>query len=169
MQDILNQRSKLYELIQKIKTKNPPEKTSKAMKIIKTLLTNIRNNPEELKFRILKTTNPNIASSVMNIIGIGDLLSFLGYVAKYDGNFVLEATDLNNVELCLNILNTDINQFNESEYVIETSKEMRQNPQVAKEMEIKRKKLEDERKQKERINQMIEADKIERKNKFTYK
>ena len=40
---------------------------------------------------------------------------------------------------------------------------------VKKEMEIKRKKLEEDKKQKERINQLIEADKEERKYRFTYK
>lgn len=57
MQSILNERAKIYELIQNIKMKNPEDKVSKGMKILKQLLTNIRNNPEELKFRILKTTN----------------------------------------------------------------------------------------------------------------
>ncbi len=169
MQDILKERQKLYEIIQNIKSRNTEEKTSKAMKIIKQLLTNIRNNPEELKFRLLKTTNPNISNSLMNINGINDLLQHLGYIAQYDGNFILETNDFNNIDLCLSILNTDISQFNQKEYIKETSEQMMQNPQVKKEMEQKKKKLEEDKKQKDRINQLIEADKIERKNKFTYK
>ena len=169
MQDILKERQKLYEIIQNIKNRNTEEKTSKAMKIIKQLLTNIRNNPEELKFRLLKTTNPNISNSLMNVNGINDLLQHLGYIAQYDGNFILETNDFNNIDLCLSILNTDISQFNQKEYIKETSEQMMQNPQVKKEMEQKRKKLEEDKKQKDRINQLIEADKIERKNKFTYK
>ena len=169
MQNILNERAKLYELIQNIKMRNGEEEVSKAMKILKQLLTNIKNSPEELKFRIIKTTNPNISNSLMNIKGIGDLLYTLGYIAKYDGNYMLETTDLNNVDLCLSILNSDIIQFDQKEYVKETSKQMMKNPQVAKEMEIKKKKLEEEKKQRERVNEMIEADKIERKMRFTYK
>ena len=169
MQNILNERAKLYELIQNIKMRNGEEEVSKAMKILKQLLTNIKNSPEELKFRIIKTTNPNISNSLMNIKGIGDLLYTLGYIAKYDGNYMLETTDLNNVDLCLSILNSDIIQFDQNEYVKETSKQMMKNPQVAKEMEIKKKKLEEEKKQRERVNEMIEADKIERKMRFTYK
>ena len=46
---------------------------------------------------------------------------------------------------------------------------MMENPQVKKEMEMKRKKMEEDKRQKERINQLIEADKEERKYKFTYK
>ena len=138
------------------------------MKILKTLLTNIQNNPQELKFRIIKTTNPNINNSLMNIKGITDLLYALGYTSKYDGNFMLETSDLNNLNLCLNILNTDINQFNQKEYVKETSKLMMKNPEVAKEMEAKRRKLEEEKRQKERVKEMIEADKIERKMRFNY-
>ena len=169
MQDILKERQKLYEIIQNIKNRNTEEKTSKAMKIIKQLLTNIRNNPEELKFRLIKTTNPTISNSLMNVNGIIDLLQHLGYIAQYDGNFIIETNDFNNIDLCLSILNTDISQFNQKEYIKETSEQMMQNPQVKKEMEQKKKKLEEDKKQKDRINQLIEADKIERKNKFTYK
>ena len=163
MQSILNERAKLYENIQNIKMRNPEQNVSKAMKILKQLLTNIKNCPEDLKFRIIKTTNPNISSSLMNINGIEDLLYNIGYIAKYDGNFMLESTDLNNVDLCLSILNSDISQFSQKEYVKEASSQMMKNPQVAKEMEAKRKKLEEDKKQKDRINEMIEADKIERK------
>ena len=169
MQGILNERAMLYELIENIKMNNPEEQTSKAMKILKTLLTNIQNNPQELKFRIIKTSNPNINNSLMNIKGICDLLYALGYTSKYDGNFMLETSDLNNLNLCLNILNTDINQFNQKEYVKETSKLMMKNPEVAKEMEAKRRKLEEEKRQKERVKEMIEADKIERRERFKYK
>lgn len=105
----------------------------------------------------------------MNVNGINDLLYHLGYITKYDGNFILESSDLNNIDLCLSILNTDIGQYNQKEYIKETSQQMMKNPQVAKEMEEKRKKLEEEKKQKERINELIEADKIERKERFHYK
>lgn len=169
MQSILNERKKLYDNIEFIKQNNPEEKTSKAMKIMKKLLTNIKTNPEELKFRIIKTTNKVINDDLMNIEGILQLLQNLGYIATNDGNFILETTDLNNIELCLNILNSDIWVYSEKEYVKETSQQMMENPQVKKEMEIKRQKLEEDKKQKERINQLIEEDKKERKNKFTYK
>ena len=43
------------------------------------------------------------------------------------------------------------------------------NPEVAKEMEAKRRKLEEEKRQKERVKEMIEADKIERRERFKYK
>ena len=169
MQDFLNERNKFYDIIQNIKSRNTEEKTSKAMKIMKQLLTNIRNNPEELKFRILKTTNPNISNSLMNVVCINDLLEHLGYIAKYDGNFILENPDFNNIDLCLSILNSDLSQFTQKEYIKETSQQMMKNPQVAKEMEQKKKKLEEDKKQKDRINELIEADKQERKNRFTYK
>ncbi len=169
MQSILNERKKLYDNIEFIKQNNPEEKTSKAMKIMKKLLTNIKTNPEELKFRIIKTTNKVINDDLMNIEGILQLLQNLGYIATNDGNFILETTDLNNIELCLNILNSDIWVYSEKEYVKEASQQMMENPQVKKEMEIKRQKLEEDKKQKERINQLIEEDKKERKQKFTYK
>lgn len=169
MQSILNERKKLYDNIEFIKQNNPEEKTSKAMKIMKKLLTNIKTNPEELKFRIIKTTNKVINDDLMNIEGILQLLQNLGYIATNDGNFILETTDLNNIELCLNILNSDIWVYSEKEYVKETSQQMMENPLVKKEMEIKRKKLEEDKKQKERINQLIEEDKEDRKHKFTYK
>ena len=169
MQSILNERAKIYDIIQNIKMKNPPEYTSKAMKIIRQLLTNIRNNPEELKYRIIKTTNQTINNNLMNINGITDLLYELGYFVENDGNYVLETSDLNNINLCLSILSSDIDQFNQKEYVKETSQQLMKNPQVAKEMEAKKKKLEEDKRQKERINELIEADKIERKMKFTYK
>ena len=169
MQSILNERKKLYDNIEFIKENNPEEKTSKAMKIMKKLLTNIKTNPEELKFRIIKTTNKVINDDLMNIEGILQLLQNLGYIATNDGNFILETTDLNNIELCLNILNSDIWVYSEKEYVKEASQQMMENPQVKKEMEIKRQKLEEDKKQKERINQLIEEDKEDRKHKFTYK
>ena len=169
MESILNERKKLYDLIEYIKENNSEEKTSKSMKILKKLLTNIKTSPEELKFRIIKTTNKIINEDLMNTNGILNLLQYLGYIATNDGNFILESTDLNNIELCLNILNTDINIYKEKEYVKETSQQMMENPQVKKEMEIKRKKLEEDKKQKERINQLIEEDKKERKYKFNYK
>ena len=169
MESILNERKKLYDLIEYIKENNSEEKTSKSMKILKKLLTNIKTSPEELKFRIIKTTNKIINEDLMNTNGILNLLQYLGYIATNDGNFILESSDLNNIELCLNILNTDINIYQEKEYVKTTSQQMMENPEVKKEMEIKRKKMEEEKKQKDRINQLIEDDKKERKNRFTYK
>ena len=169
MESILNERKKLYDLIEYIKENNSEEKTSKSMKILKKLLTNIKTSPEELKFRIIKTTNKIINEDLMNTNGILNLLQYLGYIATNDGNFILESSDLNNIELCLNILNTDINIYQEKEYVKTTSQQMAENPEVKKEMEIKRKKMEEEKKQKERINQLIEDNKKERKNRFTYK
>ena len=169
MQSILNERKKLYDLIEFIKQNNPEERVSKAMKIMNKLLTNIKNNPEELKFRIIKTTNQTINNDLMTINGIENLLYNLGYIATNDGNFLLEISDLNNIELCLNILNSDIGIYKEKEYVKETSQLMMENPQVRKEMELKRKKLEEEKKEKERINQLIKDDKEIRKMKFNYK
>ena len=169
MESILNERKKLYDLIEYIKYNNPEEKVSKAMKILKKLLTNVKNSPEELKFRMLKTTNQTISTDLMNVNGIIDLLHYLGYIATNDGNFLLEISDLNNVELCLNILNTDVGIYTQKEYVKETSQLMMENPEVKKEMEKKRKKMEEDQAQKERIKQLIEADKEERKYRFTYK
>ena len=169
MESILNERKKLYDLIEYIKHNNPEEQVSKAMKILKKLLTNVKNSPEELKFRMIKTTNQTISNDLMNVNGIIDLLHYLGYIATNDGNFLLEISDLNNVELCLNILNTDVGIYTQKEYVKETSQLMMENPEVKKEMEKKRKKMEEDQAQKERIKQLIEADKEERKYRFTYK
>ncbi len=169
MESILNERKKLYDLIEYIKHNNPEEQVSKAMKILKKLLTNVKNNPEELKFRMIKTTNQTISNDLMNVNGIIDLLHYLGYIATNDGNFLLEISDLNNVGLCLNILNTDVGIYTQKEYVKETSQLMMENPEVKKEMEKKRKKMEEDQAQKERIKQLIEADKEERKYRFTYK
>ena len=151
MESILNERKKLYDLIEYIKHNNPEEQVSKAMKILKKLLTNVKNNPEELKFRMIKTTNQTISNDLMNVNGIIDLLHYLGYIATNDGNFLLEISDLNNVGLCLNILNTDVGIYTQKEYVKETSQLMMENPEVKKEMEKKRKKMEEDKKQKERI------------------
>jgi hypothetical protein len=169
MESILNERKKLYDLIEYIKHNNPEEQVSKAMKILKKLLTNVKNSPEELKFRMIKTTNQTISNDLMNVNGIIDLLHYLGYIATNDGNFLLEISDLNNVGLCLNILNTDVGIYTQKEYVKETSQLMMENPEVKKEMEKKRKKMEEDQAQKERIKQLIEADKEERKYRFTYK
>jgi len=169
MESILNERKKLYDLIEYIKHNNPEEQVSKAMKVLKKLLTNVKNNPEELKFRMIKTTNQTISNDLMNVNGIIDLLHYLGYIATNDGNFLLEISDLNNVGLCLNILNTDVGIYTQKEYVKETSQLMMENPEVKKEMEKKRKKMEEDQAQKERIKQLIEADKEERKYRFTYK
>ena len=168
MESILIERKRLYDIIEQIKSLNPPEVTSKGMKIMKQLLNNIKEHPEELKFRIIKRTNLNIANGLMNVKGIYNLLTILGYMATNDGNFILETSDLNPVELCLNILNTDISIYNEKEYIKEASQLMMQNPEVKKEMELNRKRLEEEKQQKERVNQLIEADKEERKIRFKY-
>ena len=168
MESILIERKRLYDIIEQIKSLNPPEITSKGMKIMKQLLNNIKEQPEELKYRIIKKTNLNIANGLMNVKGIYNLLTILGYMATNDGNFILETSDLNPVELCLNILNTDISIYNEKEYIKEASQLMMQNPEVKKEMELKRKRLEEAKQQKERINQLIEADKEERKIRFKY-
>ena len=168
MESILIERKRLYDIIEQIKSLNPPEVTSKGMKIMKQLLNNIKEHPEELKYRIIKKTNLNIANGLMNVKGIYNLLTILGYMATNDGNFILETSDLNPVELCLNILNTDISIYNEKEYIKEASQLMMQNPEVKKEMELNRKRLEEDEQQKERIKQLIEADKEERKIRFKY-
>ena len=169
MESILNERKKLYDLIEYIKENNSEEKTSKSMKILKKLLTNIKTSPEELKFRIIKTTNKIINEDLMNTNGILNLLQYLGYIATNDGNFILESSDLNNIELCLNILNTDINIYQEKEYVKTTSQQKQEKTEDKKKKEKKKKKKKKKKKQKERINQLIEDDKKERKNRFTYK
>ena len=63
--------------------KNPEDRVSKGMKILK-LLTNIKDNPE-VKFRIIITTSPIIINNLMNVNRI-ELLYHLGY-------FVLETSD----------------------------------------------------------------------------
>ena len=53
--------------------------------------------------------------------------------------------------------------------VVQIDDNLMKNPEVAKEMEAKRRKLEEEKRQKERVKEMIEADKIERRERFKYK
>ena len=168
MEDVLKQRQEFYDAIQAIKLKNDPEKTSKALKIMKQLLNNILQNPDVLKFRIIKTTNQTINNNLMNVVGIFDLLTKIGFVAEQDGNFAYNSDDLSKINICLNIINTDVTEIKKQEYIKETSAEIKRNPEVMKEAEAKRRKLEEEKEQRERINQMIEQDKEERKYKFKY-
>ena len=104
----------------------------------------------------------------MNVVGIFDLLTKIGFVAEQDGNFAYNSDDLSNINICLNIINTDVTEIKKQEYIKETSAEIKRNPEVMKEAEAKRRKLEEEKEQRERINQMIEQDKEERKYKFKY-
>ena len=104
----------------------------------------------------------------MNVVGIFDLLTQIGFVAEQDGNFVYNSNDLSNINICLSIINTDVIEIKKQEYIKETSSEIKRNPEVMKEAEAKRKKLEEEKEERERINLMIEQDKIDRKNKFKY-
>ena len=168
MDSILKQRQEFYDVIQSIKLKNDPEKVSKALKIMKQLLNNILQNPDVLKFRMIKTTNQTINNSLMSVIGIYDLLTKIGFVPEQDGNFVYNNNDLSNINICLSIINTDVIEIKKQEYIKETSAEIKRNPEVLKEAEEKRKKLEAEKEERDRINQMIEQDKIDRKNKFKY-
>ena len=52
--------------------------TQGAAKLLRTLLTNISNNPSELKFRRIRTTNPKIAVA-LSVKGSRELLAATGF------------------------------------------------------------------------------------------
>ena len=56
--------------------------------LLEKLISNIISNPNDPKYRTIKTTNPAIQAKLMSVKGIEKLILMLGYQPR-DGNFVL--------------------------------------------------------------------------------
>lgn len=163
-------RNELLSIITDIKNANPSHNNvNEALIIMKKLLDNIRAYPRELKYRKLKTTNQNIQKSLLTVTGIYELIESIGYVQVNAEMYELEDHSLKNVEIAFQVIAQAITV---NSTVGTTNKEQVHNGQsedVVKEKEKIQKKIEDEKKARQEILELIEQDKADRalKQKFT--
>ena len=88
--------------------KNRPNEYKTAFEILKKLIDNILNNPEEPKFRVIKKSNPVISSRLLNIPEIIDVLNVLGYeegTGEKENCLVYEGNRFESLKECIELLN----------------------------------------------------------------
>ena len=95
------------------------------------------------------------------------LIEYIGYKKTKEDFYELSSDgSIENVDICIGILNQYINQIEEKVYVKEAAKTINMNnEEVRKEKERMIKKMNEEKKAKEDILKLIEQDKLERSNK----
>ena len=167
MESILQKRKEIYPLLIKIKENNNLEECNKGFNILIKLLENIKNNQIEIKYRIIKSDNKTIKSSLLNLNNIIELLEKIGYEKEND-NYILNSNNLDIVEIALGTLYQFLDELNTKLYIKNMSQEVGNNPEIKKEKEKILQKKEEEKKQKENIKRLIEEDKKERKERFNY-
>jgi len=167
MESILQKRKEIYPLLIKIKENNNIEECNKGFNILIKLLENIKNNQKEIKYRIIKSDNKVIKSSLLNLNNIIELLEKIGYEKEND-NYILNSNNLDIVEIALGTLYQFLDELNTKLYIKNMSQEVGNNPEIKKEKEKILQKKEEEKKQKENIKRLIEEDKKERKERFNY-
>ena len=88
--------------------KNRPNEYKTAFEVLKKLIDNILNNPEEPKFRVIKKTNLVISSRLLNIPEIIDVLNILGYeegTGEKENCLVYEGNRFESLKECIELLN----------------------------------------------------------------
>jgi hypothetical protein len=88
--------------------KNRPNEYKTAFEVLKKLIDNILNNPEEPKFRVIKKTNLVISSRLLNIPEIIDVLNVLGYeegTGEKENCLVYEGNRFESLKECIELLN----------------------------------------------------------------
>ena len=135
---------------------------------MKKLLENIRTYPRDLKYRKLKTTNPNIQKSLLSINGIFELIESIGYVQINSEMYELEDGSLKNAEIAFQVIELSIIAKESNGSTKEQGNNV-QSEDVIREKEKIQKKIEDEKKARQEILELIEQDKADRalKQKFT--
>lgn len=167
-EDMLSIRTAYFMLFENIQNSNQPPSVLKGLKILNKLLTNLKANPNEEKFRTIKTTNEAIKNFLLNLKEIDILLDQIGFVINEESNYFFYGDDFTNIDVCLGILNQLINELENKNYEKSLGEGVAFNAEVVKEKEKIQKKMEEEKKRQEDINRLIEEDKEERKIKFNY-
>ena len=88
--------------------KNRPNEYKTAFEVLKKLIDNILNNPEEPKFRVIKKSNSVISSRLLNIPEIIDVLNILGYeegTGEKENCLVYEGNRFESLKECIELLN----------------------------------------------------------------
>lgn len=167
MESPLKKRNEMYSIVQKISSTNQIDITLQGFKILLKLLQNIHNNPSELKFRLIKTSNNAIKNTLLPVNNIIELIEYIGYKKTNKDFYELASNEsMENVDICIGILNQYINQIGEKVYIKEAAKTITMNnEEVRKEKERMMKKMQEEKKAKEDILKLIEQDKLERSSK----
>ena len=95
------------------------------------------------------------------------MIEYIGYKKTKEDFYELSSDgSIENVDICIGILNQYIYQIEEKVYVKEAAKTINMNnEEVRKEKERMIKKMNEEKKAKEDILKLIEQDKLERRNK----
>lgn len=73
-------------IFEELAKKYDREKLADAAALVIKLFENIENNPVEVKYRKVKTTNPTLQSKVFCFTGINEIFTTLGF--EFDGEFL---------------------------------------------------------------------------------
>ena len=169
MEQSLSKRNEYYSLLCNLQEINTKRILLDGLAILNKLITNIRKNPTENKYRVIKTTNINIANKLLAINGIDELLFVIGYELNNQGDYVLPISAGKYLDELLGVLIPFINNLNQKVYEQETALHIQiTDKSVQKEKERILKSMDEKKNAKEEIIRLIEQDKQDRLLKFKY-
>lgn len=95
----------LTQLFEDLELRNTPSLCETAYEVLERLLSNIVQNPEDDRFRVLKKRNQVVQSKLLPCTGMVALLSFLGFTALDQDNMIFKG-DLSNLEIAMVVANS---------------------------------------------------------------
>ena len=162
MQSLMLTKNKLYEIIKLIQQDNSCDSVADGLKILLKLFKNIINNPIDLKFRTIKTTNKVISEKLMTLDHIHEFLSACNFEIN-EGSYHC-SDDIENIEISLSLIENAIKEAEEKVTIKSIARDSLKDEQVLKERKRAQKKLAEEKKAREDVLRMIEEDKKERRD-----
>jgi len=103
----------LTQLFEDLELRNTPGLCETAYEVLERLLSNIVQNPEDDRFRVLKKRNQVVQSKLLPCVGMLALLSFLGFTALDQDNMIFKG-DLSNLEIAMVVANCRLPELRNS-------------------------------------------------------
>lgn len=95
----------LTQLFEDLELRNSPEACKTAYEVLERLFSNIVQNPEDDRFRVVKKRNQVVQSKLLPCVGMQALLSFLGFSALDQDNLIFKG-DMANLEIAMVVANS---------------------------------------------------------------
>lgn len=137
--DISNLDSDLYERLQLITSTNSPLDVYNGLSILFKLLKNIQDTPTEAKFKNIKKSNKVIATKLLCLQNISDVLHLIGYVDKDDDNLEYRG-DQESLDIVMTILEVHNVELEET---VKTPEERERERKIREEEEASKKFVDD--------------------------
>lgn len=153
--------NKLEELCDNISKKYNEKFVKDAFSLILLLLNNIVNNPKEDKFRNFKLTNINIKTKILIIKESIDLLKLIGYTHQND-EYMRYNGESSILKEATFIINKYLKKIEESFKEQEKKEREEHEKMIQQNLEEINRKMRQKREEEEKIRKQLENDKRER-------